>query len=105
MIKAWQLSDHIEVTISDSGAGISAEDIAHIFDRFYQADKSRSRIHTGSGLGLTITREIIQAHRGTIAAQSASGKGSTFRVTLPIQQPDDPTLSKPAGVNRAHGHP
>ncbi len=86
----------IEILISDTGPGIRAEDLPHIFDRFYQADKARSRDRRGSGLGLTITSEIIRAHRGTITAHSLPDNGSTFTVTLPIALPDDPTLVKSA---------
>ena len=72
-----------EVSIADTGAGISAEDLPHIFERFYRADKARSR-DGGIGLGLAISREIALAHGGHIEVESAPGAGSTFRVFLPL---------------------
>jgi signal transduction histidine kinase len=72
----------IEVAVSDSGKGIPPEDLARVFERFYQVDKSRKR--TGSiGLGLTITREIVEAHGGSIKAESIVGIGTRFTVMLP----------------------
>lgn len=94
VLRGIQNTGQVEVSISDTGSGIPDEDLPHIFDRFYQADKSRSPGRRGSGLGLSITSEIIRAHRGTITALSLPSKGSTFIVTLPISLPDDPTLVK-----------
>jgi two-component system OmpR family sensor kinase len=83
VIRAGQAAGQVEVSVSDTGPGIPTEDLPRIFDRFYQTDKSRSRERRGSGLGLSIAKEIIQAHRGTITIHSLPGKGSTFTVTLP----------------------
>ncbi len=79
-------SDHefIEVSVSDSGEGIPADEINNIFERFHRVDKSRSRSTGGSGLGLTISKYIIEEHKGKIWARSESGKGSCFTFTLPI---------------------
>jgi two-component system phosphate regulon sensor histidine kinase PhoR len=72
----------VTVEITDSGIGIPREDIPHIFERFYKADRSRSG--QGSGMGLAIAKHIIEAHGGQIRASSVEGKGSTFTFTLPL---------------------
>lgn len=78
--------DEINLIVNDNGAGIAADHLPHLFERFYRADPSRSRSdHTGSGIGLTISKAITDAHGGTIRAQSpGEGQGSTFIVTLPL---------------------
>ena len=73
------------VSVSDTGIGIEATDLENIFDRFYRADKARSRESGGAGLGLAIGRWIAESHGGTIAVESKPGAGSSFRVTLPLQ--------------------
>jgi two-component system, OmpR family, phosphate regulon sensor histidine kinase PhoR len=79
-----QQRDHeIVVQISDTGIGITEEDQAHIFERFYKADKSRNRSNAGSGLGLAIVKKIIDMHKSTISVQSKPGEGTAFRVSLP----------------------
>ncbi|OGO19271.1 MAG: hypothetical protein A2Z14_12950 [Chloroflexi bacterium RBG_16_48_8] len=83
----------ISIHVDDSGAGIPNEDLSRIFERFYQVDKARrGRKDRGVGLGLAISRQIVEAHGGRIVAQSAVGKGSRFTVQLPIVRPDDETL-------------
>jgi signal transduction histidine kinase len=71
-----------EVTIADTGSGIDAGDLPHIFERFYRSDKSRGRNTGGAGIGLAIAAAIVEAHGGTIRAESGAG-GSLFRVTTP----------------------
>jgi len=75
--------DSVTVQIADSGAGISKDDLPHIFERFFKADKSRSSL--GSGLGLAIARHIVQAHKGKIWVESQEGKGSVFSFSLPVK--------------------
>jgi histidine kinase len=84
-IKAVQLDRRIQVQITDTGIGISPEDLRHIFTRFYRVDKSRSRVGGGTGIGLTIARHLVESHGGRIWAESPGlGEGSTFIVELPL---------------------
>jgi len=73
----------VALSVTDSGEGIPQADLPHVFERFYRADKSRSRASGGSGLGLAIARGIVEAHGGQIAVASALGRGTRFTVTLP----------------------
>lgn len=86
MISAQYANDEVQISVRDTGIGIPAEHLSHIFDRFYRVDKSRSRqAGGGSGIGLTIARALVEAHGGRIWAESAGeGQGSTFTFTLPI---------------------
>jgi signal transduction histidine kinase len=71
-----------EVRVSDKGPGISEEDLPHIFERFYRADKSRTRSTGGAGVGLAIVKSIVSAHGGAVSAESKPNQGSTFTVRL-----------------------
>jgi two-component system sensor histidine kinase CiaH len=73
------------VRVRDSGSGIPPEALSHVFDRFYRADKARSRAEGGAGLGLTIAKWIVEGHRGSIQVDSDPGRGTTFSVELPIR--------------------
>jgi heavy metal sensor kinase len=84
-----QDGDFAMVDIVDSGIGIDAEHLAHIFDRFYRVDKARNRMDGGTGLGLAIVKWIAEAHGGGITVTSEVGKGSTFSVRLPVQGPEE----------------
>lgn len=76
----------VELTVSDTGKGISPEFLPHVFEQFRQAEESDSRSHGGLGLGLHIARELVELHGGTIQAESdGAGKGTTFRVRLPVE--------------------
>ena len=77
----------VRVSVSDSGTGIAAEELPHVFERFYRVDKSRSRFSGGSGLGLAIAKSIVKSHGGELRVQSALGHGSTFDFALPTQPP------------------
>lgn len=75
--------DVTEITVKDNGEGISQEDLPHIFERFYRADKSRNRLTGGAGIGLTITKAIVEAHEGTIQVKSKVNEGTQFIISLP----------------------
>lgn len=75
------------LVVTDTGQGIASEDLPHIFDRFYRADKARSGATGHSGLGLAITKSIVDAHGGTIEVASALDQGSSFTVRLPVSPP------------------
>ena len=74
----------IKIKFTDTGYGISLEDLPYIFERFYRADKSRNRMTGGSGIGLAIAKAIIDAHEGGISVTSEIDKGTEFIVSLPI---------------------
>lgn len=82
-VEARRTSTGVDVTVMDTGEGIRAEDLPHIFDGFYRGEKSRSRATGGAGLGLAISRGIIQAHGGDIRVESEVGKGSRFTFHIP----------------------
>ncbi|MEE8419069.1 MAG: ATP-binding protein [Dehalococcoidales bacterium] len=85
-IDASRQDEWVEVSVSDTGKGISQEELANIFERFYRVDKSRSRSTGGSGLGLTIARRLIEAQGGRITARSEPGKGSRFSFSVPVSE-------------------
>jgi heavy metal sensor kinase len=94
------------IDVRDTGIGMSAQDAGHAFDRFYQADPSRSAPHEGVGLGLSLVKWIVDRHHGTIAVDSRLGEGSTFTVTLPVLERrsgprDEPTDGKGLQNRRA----
>ena len=78
----YDMDRHILVEVADNGIGIEKKHLNHVFDRFYRADKSRSRAQGGSGLGLSIVKHIMEAHNQTINVRSSAGLGSTFGFTL-----------------------
>jgi heavy metal sensor kinase len=83
-VRAWSEEGFAKVEFHDSGIGIAAGDLPHIFDRFFRADRARSPESGGTGLGLAIARWIVHAHRGEIHVQSEPSKGSSFQVKLPL---------------------
>jgi signal transduction histidine kinase len=90
--KTWPAG--VEVRVADTGSGIPPQDLGRVFERFYQVDKSRQR-GGGLGLGLAIVKQIVEAHYGTIKAESVLGAGSRFIVTLPLDPGMDTTQVAP----------
>ena len=84
-LKLYQERDLAVIQVQDTGVGIAAEDLSHLFDRFYRVDSDRSRNSGGTGLGLAIAKAIVEAHDGSIQVQSQIGSGTTFTVRLPLK--------------------
>jgi two-component system heavy metal sensor histidine kinase CusS len=93
-----------ELTVRDTGVGIGAEHISHVFDRFYRVDRARSRARGGAGLGLSICRTIVEAHGGSISVTSEPGEGTTVVVRLPsmprVSESGDQTPARAAIADR-----
>jgi len=81
----------VELEVADSGGGIEAEHLPHVFDRFYRSDPSRARTTGGAGLGLAIVKQLVEAHGGQVSVSSPSGAGARFTFTLPAS----PDLHEP----------
>jgi signal transduction histidine kinase len=84
------------LTVADDGGGMSAEELAHAFDRFWRSDASRER--PGSGLGLAIAKAVVEAHHGSITAASDPGMGTTFTVRLPLLPDEAPFPEQPVAA-------
>jgi CheY-like chemotaxis protein len=99
-VRLERLNSHVELTVSDTGAGIHPEFLPYVFERFRQADAGVTRKTGGLGLGLAIVRHIVEMHGGTVdAASPGPGKGATFRVRLPL------AMARREGVDRRREHP
>jgi two-component system OmpR family sensor kinase/two-component system sensor histidine kinase BaeS len=86
-------SSAVVFRVSDTGQGIAADDLPHVFDRFYRADRSRTRGSGGAGLGLAIARQIVAAHGGAIWATSEPGQGTTISIALPVAEAEPQPLA------------
>ena len=86
-LTARRAGEQVVLTVADTGTGIAPEDLPHVFDRFWRAEKSRSRRTGGSGLGLPIVRHLVAAHGGTAEAASEPGEGAVFTLRLPVPAP------------------
>ena len=82
--RAYADGRHVWFEVEDNGIGLAPAESRKIFDRFYQVDQSLTRQHGGCGLGLSIVKFIVEAHGGKVDVQSEPGKGSTFRVRIPM---------------------
>ncbi len=82
-IEAVSLENCVSISVKDTGIGIPAEDIPHLFDRFYRVDKARSKEKGGTGLGLSIVKSIVEAHLGSIKIESEQNKGTTVTIQFP----------------------
>jgi two-component system, OmpR family, phosphate regulon sensor histidine kinase PhoR len=89
-LQATQRGHEITVSVTDNGIGIRKDDLLRIFERFYRADKARSRELGGTGLGLAIVKHIVQLHGGRVEAESELGRGTTIRVVLPVENDEGP---------------
>jgi two-component system, OmpR family, phosphate regulon sensor histidine kinase PhoR len=83
-LRLSQADGNALLEVSDTGIGIPQDALARIFERFYRVDKGRSRDEGGTGLGLAIVKHVAQTHGGQVEVESRIGKGSTFRVRLPL---------------------
>jgi DNA-binding response OmpR family regulator/anti-sigma regulatory factor (Ser/Thr protein kinase) len=79
-----KINGYVEIRVADSGMGIAAERLDKIFDRFYQVDGNHTRESEGTGIGLSLTKELVELHKGKIEVESEYGKGTTFKVLLPL---------------------
>ena len=106
-VKLQRVNSHVEMCVEDSGKGIDPAFLPHIFERFRQEENSATRRHTGLGLGLAITRHLVELHGGEIHAQSGGpGRGSTFAVKLPLAAVQSHSIERVAklGVADSGGH-
>lgn len=85
-ISVHSVKDGLKIDIKDSGSGIPEEDLPFIFERFYKADKARTRGRAGTGLGLAIVKNIVEAHNGSITVHSRIDKGTTFTFYIPTKR-------------------
>jgi len=93
---------HVLISVSDRGCGISQENIDHVFDRFFQEEQDGNTFHEGTGIGLALTKELIELHHGNIKLDSEKGKGSTFTILMPLGrdhlEPDEIIEGKLRGI-------
>lgn len=97
--------EHLHLEIADDGIGISEKQLPHIFDRFYQADGSTTQKKEGTGVGLALTRELVQLMRGSISVKSELHIGTTFIIMLPIQKDSNTPKRVPAPIELDKSHP
>jgi len=89
-VRVQKQGDRCAIEVSDTGVGIAPDELEHLFDRFYRAQQARKGHYSGAGLGLAISKAIVDAHEGEIEVTSEPGQGSTFRVLLPVRDAEQP---------------
>jgi signal transduction histidine kinase len=82
-VSARRVDSQVEVSVQDTGVGIAPEHLPFVFERFYRADRSRTRLTGGAGLGLAIVKQLVEAHGGRVSIDSHPGKGTTVTFTSP----------------------
>ena len=87
-VSVLKREDDVLLTVRDTGIGIPAEDLPHIFERFYRVDKARSREAGGTGLGLSIVKDMVRILGGSVEVSSEPGRGTEFRILLPLVRED-----------------
>jgi signal transduction histidine kinase len=86
-VAAWQDDGHLKIRVSDTGLGIPPEDLPNLFQPFHRGRNVTKKAIEGTGLGLTIVKALVEAHKGTIEVQSELDKGTTLQFTLPLSKP------------------
>ena len=105
-VRLERVNSHVEVTVTDTGIGIEPAFLPHLFERFSQADAGASRLQGGLGLGLAISRHLVELHGGRISAHSEGlGRGSTFRIELPVRGVEVHSSEEPRAHEAAIGRP
>ncbi len=89
----------ITISVRDAGSGIAPEDLPHVFEHFYKVDPARERSRSGSGIGLAIVKQLVEAHGGSVSVESTQGSGSVFTFMLPLA---DPRTTPPQGPGRSY---
>jgi signal transduction histidine kinase len=83
-LAATRSGDQVAIEVEDTGSGIAPQHVSNVFERFYRADPSRTRATGGTGIGLAVVKQLVEAHGGAVAVTSEPGQGSLFRFTLPV---------------------
>jgi two-component system sensor histidine kinase MtrB len=100
-LAATRVGDEVEFAVTDNGPGLSEEELDQVFDRFWRAQSGETQEVGGTGLGLAIAKSLVELHGGAISANSAPGKGATFRFVLPIVKDGRPSRTEPASRTKA----
>ena len=99
--RARHLGEEVEFAVSDNGPGLGAEELEHVFDRFWRAESGETQSVGGTGLGLAIAKSLVELHGGAISANSEPGEGATFRFVLPIAKDGRPSRKQSGSGTKA----